>query len=210
MKLLRYLFLAAWGLSFMPHVHADVPGILSYQGRLSQNNGNYAGPVRLKFALVDGVTGTTYWANDDGSSVNGSEPTEYTIVNASGNGGFFGFTPLECSLTALSCAYMSTTAPYEQLQLIVPVNLGPGAKSGETVELTVNGENAPPVKVKRAMTAASTASMAASWLTPVPADDHADAQSEGPGDPDTLPVSARPGWRHAEGPEFQAASGPDR
>jgi hypothetical protein len=88
MKHLHYLFFAAWGLSLMPHVHADVPGILSYQGRLSQNNGNYAGPVWLKFALVDGVNGTTYWSNN-GSSEDGSEPTEFTQVNASGNGGFF-------------------------------------------------------------------------------------------------------------------------
>src|SRR5262245_44252855 len=89
MKHLHCLFLPACGLPLTPRVHAQVPGILSYQGRLSQNNGNYAGPVQLKFALIDGVTGTTYWSNDDGTSVNGSEPTAFTQVNASGSGGFF-------------------------------------------------------------------------------------------------------------------------
>ncbi len=88
MKHLIRLILVAFGLSVPPTTQAEVPGILSYQGRLAQNNGNYAGPVQLKFALIDGVDGTTYWSNDD-TSANGSEPTAFSQVNASGNGGFF-------------------------------------------------------------------------------------------------------------------------
>lgn len=60
---------------------AQVPGIMNYQGRLTVSGTNYTGPVRFKFALVDGVVGTSYWSNN-GSSVNGSEPSADTGVNA--------------------------------------------------------------------------------------------------------------------------------
>lgn len=59
---------------------AQVPGIMNYQGRLTVAGTNHTGPVRFKFALVDGVNGTSYWSNN-GSSVNGSEPSAHTGVD---------------------------------------------------------------------------------------------------------------------------------
>jgi hypothetical protein len=55
---------------------AQVPGILRYQGQLTSKGTNFNGTARLKFALVDGVSGVSHWSND-GTSVNGSEPTAY-------------------------------------------------------------------------------------------------------------------------------------
>jgi hypothetical protein len=76
-------------------------------------------------------------------------PPGLTAVGIAGTGGFLGFTPLECSSEELRCTFSGATFPYEQLQLIIPVNLKPGAKSGETTEVVVDGGNARPAKAAR-------------------------------------------------------------
>jgi hypothetical protein len=83
-------------------------------------------------------------------------PAGLTPVAMAGTGGFIGSTRLECSVGTLSCTYSGATAPYGQVQLIVSVNLNPGAKSGEVVELRLSGGNTPPAKVARAITVADT------------------------------------------------------
>jgi hypothetical protein len=83
-------------------------------------------------------------------------PPGLKALGITGIGGFLGRTPLECSSVNLSCAYTGSVFPYGQLQLIIPVNLNPGAKSGETSEIIVSGGNARPVKAARAMTVANT------------------------------------------------------
>jgi hypothetical protein len=60
--------------------------------------------------------------------------------------------PLDCSAGALKCTYAGKTAPYDQLQMYIPVDLLPNAKSGEKVELLTSGGNAPPVKLARPIT----------------------------------------------------------
>jgi hypothetical protein len=53
---------------------AQVPTMISYQGRVLVDNANYNGSGQFKFALVNGAGNVTFWSND-GSSVAGSQPT---------------------------------------------------------------------------------------------------------------------------------------
>src|SRR5947207_3148902 len=53
---------------------AVVPSIISYQGAVTVGGTNFNGSGTFKFALVDGTGSTTLWSNN-GTSVNGSEPT---------------------------------------------------------------------------------------------------------------------------------------
>lgn len=57
-------------------LHAQVPGILNYQGRVAVGSPavNFEGSGAFKFALVDADGTQTYWSND-GTSTGGSEPT---------------------------------------------------------------------------------------------------------------------------------------
>ena len=53
---------------------AQVPQIISYQGRFAVGTTNFHGTGAFKFALVNSDGNTTYWSND-GASAAGSEPT---------------------------------------------------------------------------------------------------------------------------------------
>ena len=55
-------------------LHAQVPQIINYQGRVLVGATNFDGSGQFKFALVNAAGTTTYWSNN-GSSVNGSEPS---------------------------------------------------------------------------------------------------------------------------------------
>ena len=61
------LFLAATAL------HAQVPQLINYQGRVAVGGVNFDGSGQFKFALVDAAGTKTYWSND-GTSTAGSEP----------------------------------------------------------------------------------------------------------------------------------------
>lgn len=52
---------------------AQVPQLISYQGRIVANQVNFDGTGQFKFALVNTEGSTSYWSND-GSSAEGSEP----------------------------------------------------------------------------------------------------------------------------------------
>src|ERR1017187_10993834 len=54
---------------------AQVPPLLSYQGRLAASGTNFDGPAQFKFALVNGSGTVTLWSNDNSSS-GGAEPTQ--------------------------------------------------------------------------------------------------------------------------------------
>lgn len=54
-------------------LHAQVPQLISYQGRVAVDGVNFDGPGQFKFAFVNAAGTTTYWSND-GSSTAGSEP----------------------------------------------------------------------------------------------------------------------------------------
>ena len=53
---------------------AQVPGQISYQGRVLMNGTNFTGNGLFKFALVNNTGLVTFWSNN-GTSVAGSEPT---------------------------------------------------------------------------------------------------------------------------------------
>src|SRR5262245_5955028 len=59
---------------------AQVPQIISYQGRILTGGTNFNGSGQFKFALVRGGGAPSLWSND-GTSVNGSEPTAAVSVN---------------------------------------------------------------------------------------------------------------------------------
>ncbi len=76
-KLLRVCTVAALcSLSFLtlPALHAQVPQIINYQGRVAVGTTNFNGSGAFKFALVNAAGTTTYWSND-GTSIAGSQPT---------------------------------------------------------------------------------------------------------------------------------------
>jgi hypothetical protein len=68
-------------------LHAQVPQLLNYQGRVAVGGVNFNGSGSFKFALVDGTGSTVYWSNDGsltGSSTGASQPTNavsLTVTN---------------------------------------------------------------------------------------------------------------------------------
>jgi hypothetical protein len=63
---------------------AQVPQLISYQGRVGVDGVNFDGAGQFKFAFVNAAGTTTYWSND-GSSTAGSEPgTAITIPVSKG------------------------------------------------------------------------------------------------------------------------------
>jgi hypothetical protein len=67
------------------------------------------------------------------------------------------FSPLECSLGSVSCTFTgkgdeyTTLAPYQQMQVRIPVVLRAGAKSGEANEASISGGGAPPASAKQSL-----------------------------------------------------------
>jgi hypothetical protein len=72
--------------------------------------------------------------------------------------------PLECSLGSLTCTFTGTGAssfgeefpafvpPFDQIQVLIAVNLRSGAKSGELNEATVTGGGAPSASARQSLT----------------------------------------------------------
>ena len=76
LPLLRALALALVLTLTTAALHAQVPGILNYQGRVAVGDPpvNFEGSGAFKFALVNADGTTSYWSND-GTSTAGSQPT---------------------------------------------------------------------------------------------------------------------------------------
>src|SRR5690242_8323465 len=77
--LLGVAFLA-W---LVPSLQGQIPQIMNYQGRVVVGTTNFNGTGQFRFALVNAAGTTTYWSND-GTSVNGSQPTNavsLTVTN---------------------------------------------------------------------------------------------------------------------------------
>jgi hypothetical protein len=66
----------------IPALHAQVPRLINYQGRVAVNAVNFDGPGQFKFALVDSTGAITYWSND-GTSAAGSEPAASVTLTVS-------------------------------------------------------------------------------------------------------------------------------
>ena len=75
-RLLAILFLAATAL------HAQVPQLINYQGRVAVDGLNFDGTGQFKFAFVSAAGTTTYWSND-GTSTAGAEPTASVALTVS-------------------------------------------------------------------------------------------------------------------------------
>jgi hypothetical protein len=63
-------------------LHAQVPQLLNYQGRVLSGSTNFNGTGQFKFALVNANGSTTYWSNN-GSSTAGSEPNAAVSLQVS-------------------------------------------------------------------------------------------------------------------------------
>jgi hypothetical protein len=63
-------------------LHAQVPGLINYQGRVVVGTTNFNGTGQFKFALMNSTNGQTLWSND-GTSSNGSEPTNAVSIAVS-------------------------------------------------------------------------------------------------------------------------------
>jgi hypothetical protein len=67
-------------------LHAQVPQLINYQGRVVVGTTNFSGTGQFKFALMNNANGQTLWSND-GTSTNGSQPT--SAVSISVNNGLY-------------------------------------------------------------------------------------------------------------------------
>src|SRR5881227_2903240 len=75
---------AAAGCLFLlcANLHAQVPQLINYQGRVVVGTSNFNGSGQFRFALVNAAGTTTFWSND-GTSVNGSQPTNAVSLSVS-------------------------------------------------------------------------------------------------------------------------------
>ncbi|MBK8035808.1 MAG: formylglycine-generating enzyme family protein [Verrucomicrobiaceae bacterium] len=55
-------------------LHAQVPQLINYQGRVAVGTENFNGSGQFRFALVNAAGSVSFWSND-GTSVAGSQPT---------------------------------------------------------------------------------------------------------------------------------------
>lgn len=63
-------------------LHAQVPQLINYQGRVAVDGLNFDGTGQFKFAFVSAAGTTTYWSND-GTSTAGAEPTASVALTVS-------------------------------------------------------------------------------------------------------------------------------
>ncbi|MBI5387073.1 MAG: hypothetical protein HZA90_20575 [Verrucomicrobia bacterium] len=63
-------------------LHAQVPQLINYQGRIVTGGTNFHGAGQFKFALVNSTGLATFWSND-GTSVGGGEPTAAVSLGVS-------------------------------------------------------------------------------------------------------------------------------
>ncbi|MEO8350688.1 MAG: kelch repeat-containing protein [Chthoniobacteraceae bacterium] len=63
-------------------LHAQVPQLINYQGRVAVAGVNFDGSGQFKFALVNASGSTTFWSND-GTSSAGSRPTNAVALTVS-------------------------------------------------------------------------------------------------------------------------------
>jgi len=73
MTSLRFSVVLLTALAGLGLLSAQVPQLISYQGRIIANQVNFDGTGQFKFALVNADGSATYWSND-GSSTAGGEP----------------------------------------------------------------------------------------------------------------------------------------
>ena len=107
MKIIPLLRALALLLTVSPMaLHAQVPQILNYQGRVAVGAVNFDGPGQFKFALVNTNGTTSYWSND-GTSSGGSEPAAPVSLPVGAG------QPLPVHLRgSFSCDLLASTRPH--------------------------------------------------------------------------------------------------
>ena len=108
-SLLRYLVLSLALTAIF--AGAEVPGIISHQGRVAVGGASFTGTGQFRFALVNAAATTSYWSND-GTSSGGSEPTA-AVALAVARGVFsvnLGDTSLANMTVAIPAAVFSTNS----------------------------------------------------------------------------------------------------
>jgi len=81
MRIARWLLVTVC-LSTLNQLCAQVPQLINFQGRVAVDGVNFNGAGEFKFALVNGDGSSSFWSND-GSSVNGNEPSNAMPITAS-------------------------------------------------------------------------------------------------------------------------------
>jgi hypothetical protein len=74
MKRIGFGLISAIFLLIASTLHAQVPQLINYRGRVTVGSTNFNGSGQFKFALVNAAGTATFWSND-GTSIAGSEPT---------------------------------------------------------------------------------------------------------------------------------------
>ena len=101
-------------------LHAQVPQIISYQGRVVANGTNFNGTGQFKFALVNAAGNVTYWSNNN-SSTTGSEPS--AAVSLSVTNGLYSVLLGDTSLANMT-AIPATVFSHSDVRLRVWFNNG--------------------------------------------------------------------------------------
>ncbi len=84
MRIRLAMCLAAAAMITAPSLRAQVPQLISYQGRVSVSGVNFNGTGSFNFALVDPTGAISYWSND-GTNLNGTQPaTAVTLTVTNG------------------------------------------------------------------------------------------------------------------------------
>ena len=102
-------------------LHAQVPQLLNYQGRVAVGTVNFDGSGSFKFALVNAAGTTTFW-NNNGSSVAGSEPT--AVVPLTVTKGLYSVLLGDTALTGMTTAIPATVFNNPDVRLRVWFNDG--------------------------------------------------------------------------------------
>jgi chromosome segregation ATPase len=103
MKTKLQLILVTLGLAALSAA-AQVPGIISHQGKVTVNGTNWTGSGAFKFAVVNAAGTTTYWSND-GTGTGGAEP------NAAANDRPRRLNPIKQKQMEERCAFLEEETP---------------------------------------------------------------------------------------------------
>jgi hypothetical protein len=102
-------------------IRAQVPGIITYQGRVTASGTNFTGTGYFKFALLNGANGQSLWSNN-GTSVNGSEPTVRITLPA--DDGAFSVPLGDTTLVGMTAAIPATAFANNDVRLRVWFSAG--------------------------------------------------------------------------------------
>ena len=116
--------LIALGLAVLQNAHAQVPGIISYQGKLTVNGTNCTGTAAFKFALLSPQAGgsVTLWSHN-GTSVAGGEPSG-AAVSLPVNRGIYSVNLGDTNIVHMTQPIPASAFQYPEVYLRVWVNDG--------------------------------------------------------------------------------------